>query len=153
MANNSLTKQRQDSEHPREEIDLGSSLFELMLKMAEGNIGATRVLKELDASNHCETILFLDDMNIRGTQIWIGFKDYCGQDLGRFIEACKNRDPEMIELINDKGRLGHHPYRAVRQDAFRNRKHLVLTEAPTREKIEANMDATYEQVKGLLEEE
>lgn len=58
-------------------------------------------------------ILNLDDMNIRGSQIWLGYKDHCGQDLEVFKKAIDDRDPKMIELINHHGMLGNHPHRAV----------------------------------------
>ena len=58
-------------------------------------------------------ILGLDDMNIRGSQIWIGYKDYCKEDIMKFIQAIKDRDPEMINKINQESLNGNHNDRAV----------------------------------------
>jgi hypothetical protein len=70
--------------------------------MCEGNPGALTVIIELMKKEDGVLLLcHLDDMNIRGSQIWIGFKYYCGQDLTRFIECIKTRDPGMIDKINE----------------------------------------------------
>ncbi|GAH39533.1 unnamed protein product, partial [marine sediment metagenome] len=73
----------------REELRLNDNLMDWMVKMAEGNPGVLSVLltalKEKGAQEMGELVLFLDDMNIRGTQIWLGYKDCCGCDLDKFI--------------------------------------------------------------------
>jgi hypothetical protein len=85
----------------REKIGLRDSVMELMFKMSEGNPGAMSVLMQiLQNSEDVLTILDLDDMNIRGSQIWVGFKDYCGEDIDKFIAAARKRDEKMIEVIN-----------------------------------------------------
>lgn len=43
----------------------------------------------------------LDDMNIRGSQIWIGYKYHCGQDLDRFMGCVTSRNEDMIAKINE----------------------------------------------------
>lgn len=91
--------------------------MDVIVKMAEGNPGATVVMAEMlkaDPDN-LMLILSLDDMNIRGSQIWVGHKDYCGamregdkepltkeEQMKRFIQAIKDRDPKMIEKINEE---------------------------------------------------
>ena len=45
-------------------------------------------------------ILNLDDMNIRGSQVWLGYKDHCGEDIEKFVQCAKNRDESMVEAIN-----------------------------------------------------
>ena len=37
-------------------------------------------------------ILSLDDMNMRGSQIWVAYKDHCGQDIEKFIACIKERE-------------------------------------------------------------
>ena len=76
-----------------------------IVEMAEGNIGAIRVLTDLcqpDLMMGFMTILGLDDMNIRGPQIWIAFKDYCGQDIEKLRAVIKARDPAMVAMINER---------------------------------------------------
>ena len=99
----------------REEINYDSPLTDVVALMAEGNIGALTVLIQLlkDKQNGLACLLHLDDMNIRGTQIWIGFKDCCKQDLEKFKERIKSRDAAMVEIINAEGQKGNHQHQAV----------------------------------------
>jgi hypothetical protein len=60
--------------------------MDTLILMAEGNPGALNVLIELEKSDNLVWAMHLDDMNIRGTQIWLGYKDYCKQDLNKFVE-------------------------------------------------------------------
>lgn len=91
----------------REEIGFNKSTMDCLVAMAEGNPGAITVLSEiLQKDPHgLITVLHLDDMNIRGPQIWVGYKDFCGQDIHKFIECVKNRDGEMIDAINNEMRM------------------------------------------------
>lgn len=87
----------------RKAISLGGSTMDLLITMAEGMPGAIRVLTEIlnaDPEAGLLTILSLDDMNIRGSQIWIGYKDFCESDLGVFVQAIKDRSKDMVDLIN-----------------------------------------------------
>jgi len=74
--------------------------------MSEGNPGALSVLlqlMELDADGAgLMAILHLDDMNIRGSQIWIAYKDHCDQNIEVLAEKIRNRDKEMIATVNRK---------------------------------------------------
>lgn len=87
----------------RDRIDLNDSMVDVIIKMAEGNPGAVTVLSQLikqDDGMGFLLVLSLDDMNIRGTQVWVGYKDYCNSDLSTFMNAIRNRDPEMVATIN-----------------------------------------------------
>ena len=105
----------------REELRLNDNLMDWMVKMAEGNPGALTVLltamKEKGAQEMGELILFLDDMNIRGKQIWIGYKEYCGCDIDKFADCIKEKDQVMIDKINEIGRKGDHSWKAVPHSA------------------------------------
>jgi hypothetical protein len=91
--------------------------------MAEGNPGAISVLASLlKEENGIFLVLGLDDMNIRGTQIWIGYKDYCRSDIERFIECVLHRDKGMVETINKEKLAGNH--KAVTSGACYNRELL-----------------------------
>lgn len=102
-------------------IDPFKSLQDAILTMTEGNPGAINVLesclkKQGQMTFMMKTLLNLDDMNIRGSQIWTAFKDYCAhgsdritgtdENLDRFIEAVKQRDPNMVDMINQAGLKG-----------------------------------------------
>lgn len=86
----------------------------MIAKMSEGNPGAFSVLVEmLNREFGLFDILNLDDMNIWGPMIWIGFKHHCGEDLEKFVECCKKRDPEMVATINREAEMAGRPERAV----------------------------------------
>lgn len=69
--------------------------------MSEGNIGAHAVLMEImgnDPGMGFMTVLNLDDMNMRGEQIWEARKLF--ETPEAFVEAVKKRDPAMVEHVN-----------------------------------------------------
>jgi len=89
----------------RKPIDLMGSTQSALIEMSEGNPGAITVLMELigrDDPLAFMTILDLDDMNMRGSQIWVGFKDYCGEDIEKFAQCVRNRNPDMVEVVNSE---------------------------------------------------
>lgn len=87
----------------REAINLSDSTKDVVMKMAEGNPGAISVLTQLLNSDDPAALMLLldlDDMNIRGSQIWVGYKDHCGEDLEKFTQAIRDRDRAMVDAIN-----------------------------------------------------
>lgn len=86
----------------REPVTLSMTPFDLIVLLSENNPGALRVLSELleRSSLGFFLALHLDDMNIRGTQIWVGYKDHCDQDIKKFAECITRRDLHMIKTIN-----------------------------------------------------
>jgi hypothetical protein len=104
------------NETTRKEIDMKMSTMDMLMLMSEGNPGALNVLAQIVRGdpNGFITILNLDDMNIRGTQIWVGFKDYCGSDMEKFKTLVTARDPKMIAHINREGVRGNHTAKAVK---------------------------------------
>lgn len=108
----------------RQKIELKDSVRDIAVKMAEGNPGALTVIMKMlerDAEGVFQ-LLSLDDMNIRGTQIWVGFKDYCEGDLDKFLKCVKERDQGMVTKINVVGAEGNHKEVAVTSGAsFRRR--------------------------------
>ena len=103
----------------REKIGLMSTGMDTMVVMSEGNPGALSVLAELMKSDELAMIdiLHLDDMNIRGWQIWVGYKDHCGEDLSKFRQCIKDRDEGMVETINKKAAQMEDSELAVQQGA------------------------------------
>lgn len=105
----------------RTNIDPFKDLRDAILTMAEGNPGAVTVLgtclkKQGQMDFMMGTLLHLDDMNIRGAQIWIAFKDYCAhgldriahtdENLDRFIKAVKSRDSDLVDMVNQASLKG-----------------------------------------------
>lgn len=87
----------------RQPINLSDNTFDMVTKMAEGNPGAITVLMQLlkrDDPAALMIVLDLDDMNMRGPQIWVGFKDHCKQDIEAFAKAIRGRDAAMVETVN-----------------------------------------------------
>lgn len=101
----------------RDPISLTDSPRDMMIKMSEGNPGAITALCELvkndeSGMNGMMLMLHLDDMNIRGSQVWIGYKDHCKRDVKAFIQCILNRDQAMVDAINSCRGAGDVP-RAV----------------------------------------
>ena len=104
----------------RQKIGIDMSVVDVMMLMSEGNPGAISVMAEIlkkDPANGLMYILDLDDMNIRGTQIWVGYKDYCNQNLDEFMKCVGDRDHKMVGVINAEGKLGNHEEIAVTSGA------------------------------------
>lgn len=100
----------------RPRLDVGGQLIDVLVQMAEGNPGGIRILTDIvksfpDPIEAFGVILNMDDMNIRGSQIWAGWKDCCGSDLQAFIKAIDTRSPELVEKLN--AHLGAGDERAV----------------------------------------
>lgn len=96
---------------PREKINLNDTMKDITIKMAEGNPGGLNfmmaLVEHLGVEKGVLRILSLDDMNIRGSQIWVGYKDHCGSDIEVFAQAILDRDQDMVDTIN---RECYHPH-------------------------------------------
>lgn len=109
----------------RKEIDIAGITMDAILLLAEGNPGAVGVLARLVKGEEGASFvdaLHLDDMNIRGTQIWIAFKDFAKEDLAVFVKAIRERNAEMIRVVNDEGFAGNHSWRAISGGASEGRR-------------------------------
>lgn len=88
----------------REKID-GLHGIELMMAMSEGNPGALMVMTELAKRwgplATSVLIVVLDKMNIRGSQIWVAYKDFADGQLDRLAMAIAQKDPEMVAKVNE----------------------------------------------------
>lgn len=91
------------------------NVVEIVEIMMEGNPGAFGVLCEMSNAEPYGLldVMHLDDMNMRGPQIWVGYKDVCNQDMKLFVEKVKARDAEMIRLVNEEMDRENFPHRAV----------------------------------------
>jgi hypothetical protein len=100
------------SKKERRPIQLTDTMIDTIDMMGEGNPGGLRVLMKLYAKDPF-LILGLDDMNIRGWQIWVGYSDFCKGDIDKFIECIKNREDKMVLAINNEAIMIKSPLRAV----------------------------------------
>lgn len=83
----------------REEISLSDPTVDVLATLSDGNPGALRTLSELGSPVWW---LHFDDMNMRGPQIWIAYKHYAQFDLDKLKEGLRDRDPEMVRVVNDE---------------------------------------------------
>ena len=91
-------------------IELSMSIQDVIVRMSEGNPGAITVMTEIigaDPLNGFFKILDLDDMNMRGEQIWVAFKDHCGSDIQKLLDALQDRNPEMVDTVNKQCSARH----------------------------------------------
>lgn len=92
----------------RAKLKLSDSFVDVQIKMAEGNPGAASVIgKIMRCPDGLFTLMDLDDMNIRGSQIWVGYKDHCNEDIDEFILCANSRSAAMVETINNEGGSVH----------------------------------------------
>ena len=87
----------------REKINLNDNTMDILFKMSEGNPGAMAVMNQIiqvQSGKGVFTILELDDMNIRGSQIWIAYKDHCQEDIQKFIKLINKRDQDLVNTVN-----------------------------------------------------
>ena len=97
----------------RKELSLGTR-ESMIIEMSEGNPGALDVLARLFVKpQDLVIILGLDDMNIRGTQIWVAYKDFAGRDLHVLYWSIIDRSPQMVDTVNREGARGNHTALAV----------------------------------------
>lgn len=110
----------------RENFSLNENIEDILFKMSEGNLGALNVLMQIMATSDqfFSHLLLLDDMNIRGTQIWLGYKDFSGSDVEVFMKNIETQNADMIICINEEGRNGNHEWKAVKSGALHSREML-----------------------------
>lgn len=94
-----------DDPTARKKIETNDNMMNVMIKMSEGNPGAITGMASLikdDPLKGFMLLLGLDDMNIRGSQIWQVYKYYCNEDIEKFKEVIQNRDADMVQYINEQ---------------------------------------------------
>lgn len=93
-----------DDPTAREKIELDDSIIDIIVKMSEGVPGAIVGLTKLIKSDKDGFILMLglDDMNIRGSQIWEAYKYLYNENGEKFAQAIKARDKHMVDFINQE---------------------------------------------------
>lgn len=74
-------------------INLDMVPVEAIVKMAEGNPGATHVMAQLlkpDLVEGFMDICRLDDLELYGSDIWLAYKDVCRMDIEKLRERLRN---------------------------------------------------------------
>lgn len=93
-------------ESNREKVNGKNTIPEIAVQMSEGNPGAITVLGMLlrigEPDPGWALMLTLDDMNMRGSQIWVAFKDHCGENIEKLAGLIKNRDQDMVNTVNEQ---------------------------------------------------
>lgn len=93
-----------DDPTARKKIELDDSMFDIIYKISEGVPGAIVGIAEIMKSdkNGFMLLLGLDDMNIRGSQIWQAYKYLYNEDGKKFAKAIGRRDKNMVDFINQE---------------------------------------------------
>ncbi len=93
-----------DDPTARKKIELDDSVFDVIYKMSEGLPGAIVGITELMKSDEAGVMLLLglDDMNIRGSQVWEAYKYLYNEDGKKFADAVRKRDKKMVDFINEE---------------------------------------------------
>lgn len=91
--------------------DAPSEQMERIISLSEGNPGAATALSRLAATqDDFESLLEnLEEHDMHGPYIWVGFKDHCGQDVERFAQCLREDDEEMLAEVEE--------YRELRGEA------------------------------------
>lgn len=87
----------------RKKLHLKMTVHDIILEMSEGNPGGMTVIMKMinvDMDRFVTCILQADKLNIRGEQIWAGYKDWAGMDIQKFMGGLEKHDMEMISVIN-----------------------------------------------------
>lgn len=93
----------------REAIGLNDTLHDVAAKMGDGNPGGINIAMQFLTAN-AEKIGFegwivlmdLDDMNIRGSQLWAAYKDFADCDLVALAKAARARSLELVDAVNEE---------------------------------------------------
>lgn len=97
-------------------FDPKASIEDNIISLSQGNPGAVTVLTSAVKQDKSEAVMLfndLADMNMYGPRIWLGYKDYSGEDLDAFTDAVRSQEEEMVELINEMRHRGE-PVNTIR---------------------------------------
>lgn len=92
-----------DDPTARPKLELVDTIEDMLVKMWEGIPGAMAAINSLMVGDNDVVSLLrnLDDMNIRGSQIWRAFEFY-DKDGEKFAQAIRSRNGEMINRLNEE---------------------------------------------------
>jgi len=90
-------------------INLDMSPADAVVKMADGNPGATHVMCELlepDLVEGFMDICRLDGLALYGPDIWLAYKDVCGSDIKILRDRLRNNYHALKEDVRELHREG-----------------------------------------------
>lgn len=61
----------------------------------------TAVLEEKGQMEFMKFSMKLDLMRMYGPEIWLGYKDYCNQDIDDYFESVMNNDDDLREYVEN----------------------------------------------------
>jgi len=101
-----MKKSPKQLERDKRGINGFMSKEEIIYVMSEGNPGALTVMENIMKTSFIPEqglgiILSMAEMNIRGYQIWLVYKDYAGEDIVKFKKAIHYQEQEMIDFLNE----------------------------------------------------
>ena len=93
-----------DDPTARPKLDFNGTMIDTIMKMTDGLPGAIVGLTSLLKADKTGGMLLLglDDMNIRGSQIWEAYKYLYNEDGEKFAKAVGKRDQKMVDFINQE---------------------------------------------------
>lgn len=76
-------------------------MMEAVVQLSDGNPGAITVLKQLLMLAQLTKPAFegIFALEIRGSDLWVGYKDVAGGDINKFVELLERRSPTMMKQI------------------------------------------------------
>ena len=100
-----------------ERIGLGDTILSATMKLSEGNPGALRVCMDLlqhsgaidpdSAMGGLGSLLCLDTEGIYGPQIWMLYKDVCGENLVNMVAVLRAMQLGIVRRVDVKLALNH----------------------------------------------
>ena len=87
---------------PRLPIRMTDSIADSLPLMSEGDPEALKIITNIVklGTQAALLVLDMDDMNIRGEQIVVAYRDICKLDTIKFLNAIKARDPFLVKRLN-----------------------------------------------------
>ena len=83
---------------------VSEDLQKTIIDLSEGNPGAITALattyRTLGEGQFSTLVHHLRQLDFKGPEIWLCWKDYAGQDLYKFFEGVRTKDPEMVSIVN-----------------------------------------------------
>jgi hypothetical protein len=105
----------------REPLPMGVSKEKAVELMSEGYTRVAKIVSELWETSR-NTLFDLDDMHMRGEQIWVAWWRHCKRNMSVLISEAKIRAPKMVACVNlictDHTAREHGPQRTMSPTDF-----------------------------------
>lgn len=89
----------------KDKIDPDDNIEEIITEMSEGNPGAltvlTQIVEDKDPIRFMNFAMKLDSLGMYGSDIWLGYKDHCDQDVEKYHELVMDGDQELIDYVEN----------------------------------------------------